>query len=160
MAVQLLLTRHNLNRLLAEAMIMTGHVTVIVTAVVTVAVVIMEVTVDQVGENASSVESQDTLPGNALVEEIEVVGGMVEKMTGMVVVVVVVEAVVTMDLTAMEIGIAVVAAGMVEVIDIIVTVVGHMIVEVEVLELISNDAAFDLQARRKLEACYCKWMKL
>lgn len=86
--------------------------------------------VDLVVESALSVASQDTLPENAQVKEVEVVG-MAAEMIGMAAEVVVVDQVAIMDLIEMEIVLEAAAAGMVVDMgenDITVIVLVHTIV--------------------------------
>lgn len=113
MAALLLWTKPSPNKVQVENMIVIGPVTEI-EVVITVAVIVnMEVDVDLVVESALSVASQDTLPENAQVKEVVVVG-MAAEMIGMAAAeVVVVDQVAIMDLIEMEIVLEAAAAGMV-----------------------------------------------
>lgn len=130
MAALLLWTKPSPNKVQVENMIVIGPVTEI-EVVITVAVIVnMEVDVDLVVESALSVASQDTLPENAQVKEVEVVG-MAAEMIGMAAAEVVVDQVAIMDLIEMEIVLEAAAAGMVVDMgenDITVIVLVHTIV--------------------------------
>lgn len=113
MAVLLLWTKPSPNKVQVENLIVIGPVTEIEVVITVVIIVNMEVGVDLVVESALSVASQDTLPENAQVKEVEVVG-MAAEMIGMAAAeVVVVDQVAIMDLIEMEIVLEAAAAGMV-----------------------------------------------
>lgn len=112
MAALLLWTKPSPNKVQVENMIVIGPVTEIEVVITVVIIVNMEVGVDLVVESALSVASQDTLPENAQVKEVEVVG-MAAEMIGMAAEVVVVDQVAIMDLIEMEIVLEAAAAGMV-----------------------------------------------
>lgn len=113
MAVLLLWTKPSPNKVQVENLIVIGPVTEIEVVITVVIIVNMEVGVDLVVESALSVASQDTLPENAQVKEVVVVG-MAAEMIGMAAAeVVVVDQVAIMDLIEMEIVLEAAAAGMV-----------------------------------------------
>lgn len=113
MAALLLWTKPSPNKVQVENLIVIGPVTEIEVVITVVIIVNMEVGVDLVVESALSVASQDTLPENAQVKEVVVVG-MAAEMIGMAAAeVVVVDQVAIMDLIEMEIVLEAAAAGMV-----------------------------------------------